>query len=416
MRRKLLDMDGGRLRTETTLFFDIFKWIIYASGIGIVVGLSTTIFLKALGWSISAVSGYGYYFLLLPLALVLCDLTVRRLAPEARGHGTEQVIEAVHRRSGKIDHKVIPVKAVATILTIAFGGSVGKEGPCAQIGAGISSAIADIFRLKDDDRKKLVICGISAGFAAVFGTPIAGAIFGIEVIYVGTLMYEVMLASFIAGIVSYQVATFLGITYSYHFLSIIPDFSEIFFLKVIVASILFGLCSIVMIEALIYIEKLAMKIPPRLPIRSFVGGIIMVILALVFSTQYMGLSTGLIDRAIQGAPLDMYAFPAKILFTGVTLGFGGSGGVITPIFVVGATAGATFAQITGLSVPVFAAIGLVSLLAGTTKTPIASSIMAIELFGALIGPYAAIACIISFIISGHRSVYASQVFSLKRFI
>jgi chloride channel protein, CIC family len=410
------DRNNGALQGGTTLFIDIFKWIIYATGIGVVVGLSTAVFLKALGWSISAVSGYGYYFLLLPLALVLCDLIVRRMAPEARGHGTEQVIEAVHQRSGKIDHKVVPVKAVATILTIAFGGSVGKEGPSAQIGAGLSSGIADVFRLKDEDRKKLVICGISAGFAAVFGTPIAGAIFGIEVIYVGSLMYEVLLASFIAGVISYQVATSLGITYSYHLLNIVPEFNETFFLTVIAASILFGLCSVLMIEALIRIEKLAHKIPTRLPLRSFTGGVILVLLALVFSTQYMGLGTNLIDRAIQGGPLDWYAFPAKILFTGVTLGFGGSGGVITPIFVVGATAGALFAQVTGLNVPVFAAIGLVSLLAGTTKTPIASSIMAIEMFGALIGPYAAIACIISFIISGTRSVYASQVFSLKKFI
>jgi H+/Cl- antiporter ClcA len=400
----------------TTLFIGIIKWIVYASGIGLVVGLSTSIFLKALGWSISATHNFGYYFLLLPLALVLCDLMVRRLAPEARGHGTEQVIEAVHQRSGKINHAVVPIKAIATILTLAFGGSVGKEGPCAQIGAGISSAIADIFRLKDDDRKKIVICGISAGFAAVFGTPIAGAIFGIEVIYVGSLMYEVMLASFIAGIISYKVATVLGITYSYHYLDILPGLNEVFLMQVIAASILFGFCAILMIEVLIRIEKLALKIPSRLPLRSFTGGVILVLLALVFSTQYMGLSTDLIDRSVQAEPIDGYAFLAKILFTGVTLGFGGSGGIITPIFVVGATAGSLFGQLTGLSIPVFAAIGLVSLLAGTTKTPIASSIMAIEMFGAMIGPYAAIACIICFIISGTRSVYASQVFTLKKFI
>jgi H+/Cl- antiporter ClcA len=410
------DMDRVIHNSGTTLFIGIIKWIIYASGIGLVVGLSTTLFLKALGWSITAANGFSYYFLLLPLAMVMCELMVKRLAPQARGHGTEQVIEAVHQRSGRINHMVVPIKAVATILTTAFGGSVGKEGPCAQIGAGISSAIADIFRLKDEDRKKLVICGISAGFAAVFGTPIAGAIFGIEVIYVGGLMYEVMLASFIAGIVSYNVATFLGISYTYHYMDMIPGFDSTFFLKVIAASILFGLCSILMIETLIYVEKLAMRIPSRLPLRSFTGGVILVLLALVFSTQYMGLSTDLIDRSIQGAPIDWYAFPAKILFTAVTLGFGGSGGIITPIFVVGATAGALLGELTGMSVPIFAAIGLVSLLSGTTKTPIASSIMAIEMFGALIGPYAAVACIICFIISGTRSVYASQVFSLKKFI
>lgn len=293
---------------------------------------------------------------------------------------------------------------------------MGKEGPCAQIGAGIASAIADVIRLRDEDCKKLVICGISAGFAAVFGTPIAGAIFGIEVIYVDSLMYEVMLASFIAGIISYQVATWLGITYSFHLLNVVPDFSEVFFLKVLVAGLAFGLCSILMIETMIRIERLALKIPARLPLRSFAGVVILIVMALLFSTQYLGLGTGLVDRSLQGGPIDWYAFLAKIGFTGVTLGFGGSGGVITPIFATVATAGALFAQIFGMSITVGAALGLVGLLAGTTKTPIASSIMAIELFGAVLGLYAAIACIISFIVSGTRSVYASQVFSLKRFI
>jgi H+/Cl- antiporter ClcA len=400
----------------TTLFVAILKWIIYASCIGVIVGFSTGIFLKALGWSISIAGNYSHYFLLLPAALFACELIVRKLAPEAHGHGTEQVIEAVHLRSGKIDPKVIPIKAIATIITIAFGGSVGKEGPCAQIGAGMSSLIADIFKLKDEDRKKLVICGISAGFSAVFGTPIAGAIFGIEVIYVGSLLYEVMLASFIAGIISYQVVTLMGVTYTSHLLNIVPQFSETLFLYVILVGILFGICSILMIEIMYWVQKQSLKMPFGAPTKGLIGGFILIGLALIFSTQYLGLGNGLIDSSLQGTPVDWYAFPAKIMFTATTLGFGGSGGIITPIFVVGSTAGALFAQVTGLSIPTFAAIGLVSLLAGTTKTPIASSIMAIELFGASIGPYAAIACIISFIVSGSRSVYPSQIFSLKKFL
>ncbi len=261
-----------------------------------------------------------------------------------------------------------------------------------------------------------MICGISAGFSAVFGTPIAGAIFGIEVVYVGALLYEVMLASFIAGIISYQVATFLGVTYTYHFLNIIPPFNDLFFFEVILAGVFFGICSILLIETFYRVEKMSLKIPLKAPTRGLIGGIILVALALIFSTRYLGLGTGLIDSSLQGTLVDWYAAPLKIIFTAITLGFGGSGGVITPIFAVGSTAGALFAEATGLSVPTFAAIGLVSMLAGTTKTPIASSIMAIEMFGASIGPYAAIACIISFIVTGSKSVYPSQVFSLKKFI
>ncbi len=404
------------IEREKELFIGIIKWILFASCIGGIVGVSSAFFIKALEWGIAAAGGHWYYFLLLPLALVASDIIVRRLAPEASGHGTEKVIEAVHLRSGKIKFLVVPVKAVATIVTIAFGGSAGKEGPCAQIGAGLSSAVADILRMKDEDRKKLVICGISAGFSAVFGTPIAGAIFGIEVIYVGSVLYEVMLASFIAGIISYQVASMLGVSYAYHYTSIIPEFNEMMFLTVIMAGVIFGAGSLLTIEAFSYVHRLVGNVKVSSTVKALVGGCVLVVLALALSTQYLGLGTGLIERSLEGGPVDLYGFLAKIAFTSVTLGVGGSGGVITPIFAIGATLGSAFAQVCGLSVPMFAAIGLVSVLAGTTKTPIASSIMAIELFGPYIGPYAAVACIISFIISGPRSVYPSQVFSLKKFI
>ena len=163
--------------------------------------------------------------------LFLSNLIVKYLAPEAEGHGTEKVIEAVHKRSGKINPLVVPIKLIATIITIALGGSAGKEGPCAQIGAGLSSAFADLLRFGNRDRKKLVICGISAGFATVFGTPIAGAIFGVEVLFVGGLIYDVLLPAFVAGIVGYHVSSGLGITYFYHQLNFVPVFSSLFFIQ-----------------------------------------------------------------------------------------------------------------------------------------------------------------------------------------
>jgi H+/Cl- antiporter ClcA len=131
-----------------------------------------------------------------------------------------------------------------------FGGSVGKEGPCAQIGAGLTSLFSDILKFDDHDRKKLVICGISAGFAAVFGTPIAGSFFGVEVLFVGAILYEVLLPSFIAGITAYQVSSALGVTYFHGPVNIIPVFSELFLLKVMVAGLFFGICSIILIEML----------------------------------------------------------------------------------------------------------------------------------------------------------------------
>jgi H+/Cl- antiporter ClcA len=218
-----------RLTEQSVIFFSILKWFVLATVTGAIVGLSTTVFLKILNWSTEVCSHFTYYFLLVPIALFTSALVIKYLAPDAEGHGTEKVIEAVHKNAGKIKPIVVPIKLVATIITLALGGSAGKEGPCAQIGAGLSSIIADLFKLDDNDRKKLVICGISAGFASVFGTPIAGSIFGIEVLFVGSILYEVLLPSFIAGITAYQISYAFGIRYFYHQISFVPVFSEAFF-------------------------------------------------------------------------------------------------------------------------------------------------------------------------------------------
>jgi H+/Cl- antiporter ClcA len=398
----------------SVLFVSIVKWLFLASCAGILVGLSTTVFLKALGFSISTAAGYSYYYLLLPAALFLSALIVKYLAPDAEGHGTEKIIEAVHQHSGKIRLMVVPVKLVATIITIALGGSAGKEGPAAQIGAAVSSAFSDFLRFNDRDRKKLVICGISAGFATVFGTPIAGAIFGVEVLFVGGMLYEVLLPSFVAGIVGYQVSSSLGITYFHEPLTFIPVFSSLFFIKVCASGIFFGLCALLLIELLRFFERLSHRLKIWPPLKGLLGGSVLVILTFLLSTRYLGLGLDTIKEALEGGAVPRGAFLLKIVFTAITLGFGGSGGIITPIFFVGATAGNFFGSALGFDVSVFSAIGMIALLAGAANTPISASIMAIELFGPAIGPYAAVACVISFLMTGHRSVYPSQVLSLTK--
>ncbi len=403
-----------RLKEESVIFVSVVKWLVLATVIGIIVGLSTAAFLKILHLSIDAVTGYGYYFILLPLALYVSTLIVRRLAPEAEGHGTEKVIEAVHKRSGRIKAAVVPVKLTATLVTLAFGGSAGKEGPCAQIGAGLSSIFASLFRFDENDRKKLVICGISGGFAAVFGTPIAGAIFGMEVLFVGAMLYDVLLPSFVAGIISYQVSSSLGITYFYYPLEFVPHFSEAFFLKVVAAGIFFGLCSFLLIEALNLGKKYAGKLEMPETRKALLGGLMLVVLSLIFSTRYLGLGLETIHSTLEGGEIPWYSVFAKMLFTSITLNFGGSGGIVTPIFFIGASSGNLFARIMGLDTAMFAAIGLVSLLAGAANTPIAASIMAVELFGPKVAPFAAVSIVISFLMTGHRSVYPSQVLAIRK--
>ncbi len=408
---------------QTAIFFSVSKWVFLSSIIGVIIGATVTLFLKILSYGDVSRSfiPFNYYYLL-PVALVASVWLTKKFAPTAEGHGTEKVISAVHKDDGKIDVSVIPVKTLTTVLTIFAGGSVGKEGPGAQIGAGMASLISSLLKFKKQDRKKLVICGISAGFATVFGTPIAGAIFGVEVLIIGVIMYDVLLPSFIAGFAAFTTAQFLGIKYTYydmHFIQTVSlDMSLI--LKVILAGLFFGIISDIVITIISKTHYFIKHIKVNLYIKAFIGGSIVVLLALVFGEQYLGLGLDTIGNALSQNLADYqnihwYTFILKTIFTSLSLGAGGSGGVVTPIFYIGATSGNFFGSIISPEhTSLFAALGFVSVVAATTNTPIASTIMAVELFGIDIAHYAALSAVISFLISGHRSIFSSQILAMKK--
>ena len=395
------------------IFLSIVKWFILAICVGGIVGISTTLFLKTLDWAVTYTHRIPYYFWYLPLTLPISSLIIDYLAPEAEGYGA-RVIEAIHKYSGRIPPFVAPVKFVATLITIAFGGSAGKTGPCAQIGAGLTSIFASLVRLNDVDRKKLVTCGISAAFAVIFGTTLAGAIFGIEVLFIGALFYDVFFPSFISGLVAYQIALDLGLTYSSPQMLVIPDYNGLFLGKMVFSGVVFGLCALILIESLRLGEHICQVIPMWKPLKGVLGGLCLILLVYVFSEQYLGLGSDMIANCLHGTPISPGAFLIKILFVTITLNFCGSGGIITPILVIGATIGNLFGQITGHDLSFFTAIGMVSLLAGAANVPLTACIMAMELFGPAITPYAAIACITSFLMAGHRSVYPSQILYLTK--
>ncbi len=408
---------------QTAIFFSVTKWVVLSSFVGVMIGAIVTLFLKILQIAETSRSDIPFsYYYLLPFALFLTVWIVRKFAPNAEGHGTEKVIEAVHKRYGQIDIAVIPVKLFATVLTIFAGGSVGKEGPGAQIGAGAASWLSDILKFSPEDRKKLVICGISAGFASVFGTPIAGAIFGVEVLIIGVILYDVLLPSFIAGFAAFTTAQFLGVEYTYfdvHFYQNISlDIPLI--LQVVAAGLFFGFISDVVVTSVSFSSKIIKKIPLHPYTVAFLGGVLLVILALIFGDIYLGLGLETIKNTLNHDPyfskdIPWYAFLLKTLFTSITLGVGGSGGIITPIFYIGATSGHLFGQLVGNDhIALFAALGFVSVLAGAANAPIAATIMAVELFGLEIAHYAALSAVISFLITGHRSVFPSQILAMKK--
>ena len=389
---------------------------------GVIIGIVVTIFLKILllAENTREVLPFNYYYLL-PVALFLTVYLVKTFAPKAEGHGTEKVIEAIHKNHGKIDIVVIPIKLFVTVLTIFAGGSVGKEGPGAQIGAGVSSSISSLLKFSKEDRKKLVICGISAGFATVFGTPIAGAIFGVEVLIIGVIMYDVLLPSFIAAFAAFTTAQFLGIEYTYYDVHFYQDISldMVLIFEVIIAGLFFGFVSDIIVTATSKTSKLIKKIPLHPLAIAFFGGIVLIVLTWIFGQEYLGLGMDTIKDVLgpfsNVSEVPWYAFLAKTLFTSLTLGVGGSGGIITPLFYVGATSGHLFGQLMGGEhIAMFAALGFVSVLAGATNAPIAATIMAVELFGLDIAHYAALSVVISFLITGHRSVFSSQILAIKK--
>jgi len=408
---------------QVAIFFTVTKWVFLSSIIGIIIGSVVTLFLNILELSEYSRKFLPFeYYYLLPFALFLTVWLVKKYAPTAEGHGTEKVIWAVHKKDGEIDVSVIPVKTLATVLTIFAGGSVGKEGPGAQIGAGVASYLSNLFKFRKKDRKTLVICGISAGFATVFGTPVAGAIFGVEVLIIGVIMYDVLLPSFIAGFAAFTTARFLGVQYTYYNYHFFQDISLDLDLisKVIIAGIFFGLVSYFVISVISKVSKIFKKINLSVYKKAFLGGVVIVIMTLIFGKEYIGLGLDVIENALNpnhtlSQDIHWYTFILKTIFTALSLGSGGSGGVITPIFYIGATCGHSFgAFFSPEHLTLFAALGFVSVVAATTNTPIASTIMAIELFGIDIAHYAALSAVISFLISGHRSIFSSQIVAMKK--
>ena len=410
---------------HSSILLSVSKWVVLSGGVGILIGAIVTLFLNLLAGAEAgrALLPFSYYYLL-PFGLMLSVWLTRTFAPDAKGHGTEKVIEAVHKQNGKIKIAVIPVKLIATIVTLAVGGSAGKEGPGAQIGAGTASWVSDLMHFSKKDRRKLAICGISAGFATVFGTPIAGAIFGVEILIVGSIKYDLLLPSFVAGFTAFFTAQYLGAHYTYYDISYFQHYfiDIVLIFKVVLGGVFFGLVAWMIIATLKQTERAVEAIPMNPYFKALGAGLLLVGLSVyLVGDHYFGLGLETIHQTMStgsshGTVMPWYAFLVKIFYTAVTLGSGGSGGIVTPIFYIGATSGHWFGGLFGSEgqLALFAALGFVSVLAGATNAPIAAIVMAMELFGMDVAHYAAVSVVISFLLSGHRSVFPSQKIAMTK--
>jgi H+/Cl- antiporter ClcA len=276
------------------------------------------------------------------------------------------------------------------------------------MGGALADQLTHVFKLNPADRRLVLMAGISAGFASVFGTPLAGAVFAIEVLVIGRLRLEALLPCLLAAVLADQVGLWWGVQHTPYVLSQVPAITAWLLLAVALAGTVFGLTGKVFADSTHALSGLMKKHIAYAPLRPFLGG--MVIAAVVMwgsFDRYIGLGIPVMVEAFQH-PLAVTDFLGKMLFTVASLGAGFKGGEVTPLFYIGATLGNALAPMLDVPFALLAAVGFVAVFAGAANTPIASTVMAMELFGAEMGVFAALACVMSYVCSGHRGIYRAQ--------
>ena len=397
------------IKNEKIILVNVVKWLILSMVAGALTGALIAAFLFMLHHAIAFVEKLpDWRYALIPAGLLASIYSIRLIAPAAEGHGTDKVISAFHYRAARIPFLVVPAKIISTIFTLAPGGVVGTEGPSTQIGAGFTSALSVLLRFSEKERKKLVICGVSAALSAVLGTPIGGAVFGVEVLFVGDFFYPILLPAVISSVSSYFVCVELGVPYAVPSVAV-PALTAEMFAWCLAAAVFFSLVCIYHVETMHLIGRLYKKIALPLPVKSLISAGILLTTVAVCGDSFLGMGEEGLNRVLSGRAEPWYAFLLKTVLLGVTLAGGGSGGVLTPTFYIGAAAGGLFASVFGLDVGFFGALGFVACVAGAVNTPLAATFMAVEMFGNAIAPYAGAVCIICYMLVGLRSLYPTQV-------
>ncbi|WP_026561186.1 voltage-gated chloride channel family protein [Bacillus sp. J37] len=396
------------------LFLYLIKWSVLAGLVGLLAGSASAFFLVSLEWAAETRETYSWFLFLLPLGGVLVSFLYWKYGMNS-AKGNNLLIEQAHGATESIPFRMAPLVLFGTIVTHLFGGSAGREGTAVQMGGAFSELVGKIFKLDEVDRKIIIICGISSGFGSVFGTPLAGTVFGLEVLALGLIRHEAIFPAFIAAFVGDIVTTTVwGVGHHHYEIGTIPSLTALLLLKILFAAILFGLTSTLFSELTHWLKKQYTKLFPNPMLKSFVGGLVIIGLVYMVGTRkYLGLGIPLIDDAFEGevSPL---TFITKLLFTSLTLGAGYQGGEVTPLFAIGSTLGSSLGDILQVSIPFLAALGFIGVFCGATNTPIACFIMGIELFGSEASLYLFLVCIISYLFSGHTGIYTSQQIGVSK--
>ncbi|MFV5692580.1 voltage-gated chloride channel family protein [Flavobacterium sp. LT1R49] len=391
------------------------KWIFICALTGIFSGSASAFFLVALEWVTHYREHNNWIIWLLPIGGGLIGLGYHYWGKDII-KGNNLLLEEYENPKKTIPLKMAPLVLIGTLITHLLGGSAGREGTAVQMGGAIADQFTKLSsraqsrdKLDNPERKTLIILGISAGFASVFGTPLAGALFALEVLYFSKISFKSIPLSFITAYIAYFTVEFWQVKHTHYTIPIIPEMNLTNVFWVILASILFGFAAMLFSRSTHFWGALFSKIISFPPLRPFIGGIILA-LAIYFigTTKYIGLGVPMIVDAfsIPNAPYD---FLLKILFTGFTLGAGFKGGEVTPLFFMGATLGSALSLVVPLPIALLAGMGFVAVFSGATHTPIACTVMGMELFGMESGFFIGIACTIAYFSSGSVGIYKAQI-------
>lgn len=392
----------------------ILKWITISTIIGICIGSASALFLHSLDFVTNYRQSHLWIMVFLPIAGVLIGLLYHYYGKEANA-GNNLLIDTIHKPDQRIPFRMAPLVYIGTVVTHLFGGSAGREGTAIQMAGAIADVFRKPFRLTAEESRILLVAATAAGFGSVFGTPLAGAIFGLEFFLIGRLRYNALLPALLSSVIADLATKAWQAHHTHYSISFVPEISAETLLYTIFAGVAFGLCAVFFSKGIHYVAALFKSKIKYPPFRPFVGGLIVIIAVWVMdTTDYIGLGIPVIVDSFDHQ-LVPYAFLLKIAFTIVTLAAGFKGGEVTPLFFIGATLGNALSLFIPLPMGLLAGIGFVAVFAGATNTPIACSMMAIELFGGGCGVYAAIACVISYLISGHTGIYGKQVVGEPKF-
>ncbi|HEV7347066.1 voltage-gated chloride channel family protein [Telluribacter sp.] len=393
---------------QTSYLLFVVKWLFISALVGVLAGSASAFFLLSLDWVTNYREANGWIIWLLPLGGLIIGLSYHYLGQDVV-KGNNQLLEEFHSPRQIIPLKMAPLVLFGTLVTHLFGGSAGREGTAVQMGGAIADQFTRWFRLKNRDRKVLLVIGISAGFASVFGTPLAGTVFALEVLAIGFLRYEALFPSLLTAVIADYTCLWWQMEHTRYFIADIPGMEPVYLLWAVGAGILFGLTALIFSIIVHFFGdgfKASIKYPPLRPVAG--GAVLAVVIYLMGTTKYIGLGIPTIVAAFN-EPLPPYDFLIKILLTTFTLGAGFKGGEVTPLFFIGATLGNALALFMPLPVALLAGMGFVAVFAGATNTPIACTLMGIELFGIESGVFIGIACVTAYLFSGHTGIYSSQV-------